>query len=97
MIASHWGEFVLVHPTTSGKTNLWRGKVLVDTTINEVIYQGSLLKVGDFLYKLRISECNFDCSGLEKEINMLLTTLSYAQQVSSKIYYVNIWMHKVNM
>ena len=57
-IANHWGNVVSVHSSTSNREDLDKGLILVDIPLNMQMDQSALLKVGDFLYKIRISEIN---------------------------------------
>ncbi|KAI7994350.1 hypothetical protein LOK49_LG11G01162 [Camellia lanceoleosa] len=58
-IASNWGRVFSVDGKTSSRMELERGKVLVETNFKNSIDGFCKLKVGQFLYNVRVSEMEF--------------------------------------
>ncbi|GMP47644.1 hypothetical protein CsSME_00015299 [Camellia sinensis var. sinensis] len=58
-IASNWGRVFSVDGKTSSRMELERGKVLVETNFKNSIDGFCKLKVGQFLYDVRVSEMEF--------------------------------------
>ncbi|GMP36592.1 hypothetical protein CsSME_00008671 [Camellia sinensis var. sinensis] len=58
-IASNWGRVFSVDGKTSSRMELERGKVLVETNFKNSINGFCKLKVGQFLYDIRVSKMEF--------------------------------------